>query len=124
GRGVQNHNPPQLLRFFQQRSQTDWPTPVVNDQVDLSQSQAIQERPQVPDVFAKRIIKALRFIGQPASEVIGYDASNPTAQAKYNVPIVKRPGRIAVDHDHRFVALAFVQITHHAASGIETFWFE
>ena len=49
-------------------------------------------------------LKAVKIIlglaGHSAPHVVRYDASKAVAQPKHEVPVIERPGRVAVEHEH------------------------
>src|SRR5262249_22525583 len=51
----------------------------------------------------------VRLIRQPAADVVGSNCAVFIAQGEDEIAVIKRPGRVAVDHDHGF-GLPFVQV--------------
>ena len=78
----------------------------------------------------KRIVVTVvaRFVGKTAADMIRDDATMVLAERLYQVAVIERPGRVAVDHDHRLAApfikivvAQSVQVQVMAGEGVEFF---
>ena len=67
----------------------------------------IDQHCQVINVLRECVVVFLRLVGQSATHMIGHHAPELASQTLDQVAVIKRPGRIAVEHEQGF-ALPFV----------------
>ena len=80
--------------------EADGPAPVVDRQRDVSKFEVVDQGRQIRDMGGESVGIVLRLVGKPAPHVIrGHDAIT-VAQTFDQVTIIKRPGRVAVQHEH------------------------
>ena len=112
--GVEDHQSSNPFGMFGGVRHADHPAPIVDDQCQVPGSTAVIEPfAQVGHSTSQRIFVTVvaRLIGQSAADVIGDQAAIPVSQTFYEVSVVVRPVRIAMQHDDG-VALPFIEIMH------------
>ena len=98
-----------MLPHLLHRAQTNRPAPIVRHQRCRFQIQVTHQLDDIVNPPRQRVLILLRLIRQPAANVIDRDAPIPTAQAKKQIPPIKRPRVIAM-HEEQRLARSFVQI--------------
>ena len=110
-RGVEKNEAFDFFRSTHGQAHPNRSAPIVHHQSQVVQVQVIDQCGQVIDVLREGVIVFLRFVGQPAPDMIRHHTAVLTSQSFDEVAVVKRPGRVAVKHEKGF-ALPFIEVMH------------
>ena len=99
--------------------QADRPAPVLDDDRQPAQVELLDEPHDRRAVPVERVPADVgRLVRAAEAEVVGRDHPRVRARARDHLPVEERPGRLAVEAEHR-IALALVEVVHPQAVLVE-----
>ena len=75
-------------------------TPIMDNKRMLFNTKMVENTLKIVDMILKTIWIVLRLIGETATKMIWNNHPVSITKKKYKVPVIKRPGGIAMKHDN------------------------